>query len=335
MDRDYIETMRGVPGAAGSVWLTDGAVSYPTLDGDQAADVLVAGADITGALVARKLSASGRRVILLERRRVASGTTGHSTAKVTVMHGDTWRDLLEKHPEDKVRAWASANLAAIDELATIALDLGSPCGLRRVSAYLVAGDDAATDAFHEHLGALRSAGLPVTAAAGTQPFNRPAAELPGQAFLDPSAFVVAVVAALDPNVAVYETSPVRSLDHDNEGWRAVSDRGSARAPIAIMADHFPVHDTGGFFTRLFPYAHYALEVAPRVAIPDGMWMQVGGCGNHPPSHVRGRRHLDRRWATRSSRLRRRRARGVREPRGIRQKPPGRVRRGPALVGARS
>jgi hypothetical protein len=43
-----------------------------------------------------------------------------------------------------------------------------------------------------------------------------------------------------------------------------------------MADHFPVHDTGGFFTRLFPYAHYAIEFTTSNAIPDGMWMQVGG-----------------------------------------------------------
>jgi hypothetical protein len=43
-----------------------------------------------------------------------------------------------------------------------------------------------------------------------------------------------------------------------------------------MADHFPMHDTGAFFTRLFPYAHHAIEFLPSQTIPDGMWMQVGG-----------------------------------------------------------
>ncbi len=275
MNREYIEAVEGVPGAAGSVWLAVDAAEHPMLDGDHAADVLVVGAGITGALVARKLVGAGRRVILLDRRRIASGTTGHSTAKVTALHGDSWRDLLGKHADDDVRAWASANLAAVDEVATIAAGLGLE-SVRRVPAFLVAGDDAASADFDEHLAALMSTGLPATAAAAPLPFDRRAAVLPGQVLIDPGAFAVAVIAALGSNAEVFESSPVRSLDHDDEGWRAICDHGSVSAPVAIMADHFPVHDTGGFFTRLFPYAHYAIEFVPRDAIPDGMWMQVGG-----------------------------------------------------------
>lgn len=275
MNRDYIEAVQAVPGAAGAVWLAADAAEYPTLDGDHAADVLVVGAGITGALVARKLAATGRRVILLERKRIASGTTGHSTAKVTALHGSTWRELLRKHSENEMRSWASANLAAVDELATIAAGLGLE-GVRRVPAFLVAGDDDAEAAFDEQLAALVLAGLPATAAMAPLPFERPAATVAGQALIDPAAFVVAVIAALGSGAEVFESSPVRSLDHHDHGWRATCDHGSVTAPVAIMADHFPVHDTGGFFTRLFPYAHYALEIAPRMSIPDGMWIQVGG-----------------------------------------------------------
>jgi glycine/D-amino acid oxidase-like deaminating enzyme len=276
MNRDYIDTEQGVTGVAGSVWLASNAEEYPTLDGDQTADVVVVGGGITGALVARKLSEGGRHVILLDRRRIASGTTGHSTAKVTALHGDSWRVLVGQIEGDEVRSWASANLAAVDELATIAGSLGVECGLRRVPAFLVAGDDATGADFDEHLSALVSAGLPATATMAPHPFGRPAAAIAEQALIDPGAFVVAVIAALGSNAKVFESSPVRSLDRVGDGWHAVSDHGSVSARVAIMADHFPTHDTGGFFTRLFPYAHYALEIAPREIMPDGMWMQVGG-----------------------------------------------------------
>ena len=276
MNRDYIEAEQGVPGAAGSVWLSSNAEEYPTLDGDQVADVVVVGGGITGALVARKLSGGGRHVILLDRRRIASGTTGHSTAKVTALHGDSWRALVGEIEEDDVRSWASANLAAVDELATIAGSLGVECGLRRVRAFLVAGDDAASAAFDEQLAALVSAGLPATATTAPDPFGRPAAAIAEQALIDPGAFVVAVIAALGSNAEVFESSPVRSLDRVGDGWRAMSDHGSVSAPVAIMADHFPVHDTGAFFTRLYPYAHHAIEFLPAQPIPEGMWMQVGG-----------------------------------------------------------
>jgi glycine/D-amino acid oxidase-like deaminating enzyme len=143
-------------------------------------------------------------------------------------------------------------------------------------ASLVAGDDAASIAFDEQVEALVSAGIPATPGQAPFPFDLPAVALADQALIDPAAFLVAVTSSLGADVDVYEGTPVRSLQSSGEGWRAVGDSGSVTAPVAIMADHFPVHDTGGFFTRLFPYAHHAIEFVPSVAIPDGMWMQVGG-----------------------------------------------------------
>jgi glycine/D-amino acid oxidase-like deaminating enzyme len=275
VNREYIETMSGVAGLAGSPWLAAESPGFPALQGDRTADVLIVGGGITGALIARKLGRVGRHVVLVERRLIASGTTGHSTAKVTALHGDSWRALLRDHARDDVRAWAAANLAAVDELSSIALDLHVDCGLRRLSASLVAGDDSASIDFDEQIQALVSAGIPATTGPAPFPFDRPAATLAGQALVDPAAFVVAVISALGANVEVYEGTPVRSLRSSGKGWRAVGDHGSVSAPVAIMADHFPVHDTGGFFTRLFPYAHHAIEFAPSQSIPAGMWMQVG------------------------------------------------------------
>ena len=278
MKREYIQPMNGVPGSAGATWLTSDSTEYPVIAGDHEADVLIVGGGITGALVARKLSAQGRHVVILERRRVASGTTGHSTAKVTALHGASWRDLLDKHPRHSLRRWALANLAAVDELSSIALATGTNCEFRDLPAYLVAGDDEASADFGEQVAALLSVGLPVTLVDAPGPFGMPAAELPGQVMIDPAAFVAGVLSSLGPNTDVYEGSPVRSLTYVDDGWRATCDGGAVWAPIAVMADHAPVHDTGAFFSRLFPYTHFVLEVAPMNAIPDGLWLQVGGDG---------------------------------------------------------
>ena len=275
MEREYIEAVPDVAGSAGSVWLDSETAEYPSLDGDHDADILIVGCGVTGALVARKLAGRGR-VVMLERRRIASGTTGHSTAKVTALHGDSWRALLAKNSRADVRTWAAANLAAVEEFSAIALDLGATCGLRRTPAYLVAGDDDASARFTEHVQALVSAGLPAETMDAPHPFGRPAALLQDQALIDPAAFVLALLADLGAQVEVHERTAVRSLERDGESWRARCDGASVRAPVVIMADHFPVHDTGAFFTRLFPYAHYAVEFVPPQPLPDGMWMQVGG-----------------------------------------------------------
>lgn len=276
MKREYIQDMRGIPGSAGTPWLRSDVDGYPELAGDHEADVLILGGGITGALIARRLSAQGRHVVILERRRVASSTTGHSTAKVTALHGASWLELLRENPRGTIREWAIANLAAVDELSDIALATGTNCSLRTLPAYLTAGDASAEASFDQHVAALLSAGLPVTALQAPDPFNAAAVELPGQATIDPAAFVVGVLSSLGANSDIYERSPVRSLKHTDGGWRATCDGGSVWSPIAILADHAPSHDTGGFFARLFPYSHYVLEVVPKIAIPDGMWLQVGG-----------------------------------------------------------
>ena len=278
MNREYMEAVEGVSGLAGSPWLAPESAGFPTINGVHEADVVIVGGGITGALVARRLSSQGRHVVVLERRHVASGTTGHSTAKVTALHRSAWRELLSTHPRVKMRAWALANLAAVDELSNIALVAGTNCGLRTLPAYLVAGDAEATDGFGEHIAALTSVGIPVTAVDAPDPFGSPAAELPGQAMIDPAAFVAGVLSSLGTNTDVYEGAAVRSLERADDGWRAHCDGGSVWAPVAVMADHSPTHDTGGFFGRLFPYTHYVLEIAPHTTIPDGMWLQVGGEG---------------------------------------------------------
>jgi glycine/D-amino acid oxidase-like deaminating enzyme len=120
--------------------------------------------------------------------------------------------------------------------------------------------------------------LPAQAIAAPHPFGQPAALLQDQVLVDPAAFVMELLAALGAQIEVHEHTAVGSLERDGEFWRARCDGASVRAPVVVMADHFPVHDTGGFFTRLFPYAHYALEFAPRQPLPEGMWMQLGGEG---------------------------------------------------------
>ena len=53
-----------------------GLTSYPSLQGDMAADVVVIGAGITGLTAATLFTEVGRRVVVVEAGRVASGVTG-------------------------------------------------------------------------------------------------------------------------------------------------------------------------------------------------------------------------------------------------------------------
>src|SRR5687768_9569693 len=89
------------------------------LAGDLDVDVAVVGAGLTGLATAHELQRRGLDVVVLEADRVASGSTGFTTAKVTSLHGLPYRDLIDRHGEHKARQYAEANQWAVSRLASM------------------------------------------------------------------------------------------------------------------------------------------------------------------------------------------------------------------------
>src|SRR3954447_16617110 len=100
-----------------SLWTeTTPATDYPALDGPMSVDVAIVGGGITGLTTALLLKQSGARVAVIERRRIASGTTGHTTAKITSLHGMIYGHLIDIFGHDGAQLYADANQAAIVQI---------------------------------------------------------------------------------------------------------------------------------------------------------------------------------------------------------------------------
>src|SRR5215207_5721323 len=120
---------------------TDGHLSYwvksaeaerhPPLELDAACDVVVVGAGIVGVTCAFKLARSGARVILLEARRIGSGTTGYTTAKISSLHGLTYSKLESSLDSETARIYGEANEAGLDAIAQVVGELSIECDFRR------------------------------------------------------------------------------------------------------------------------------------------------------------------------------------------------------------
>jgi len=88
--------------------------SYPAIDRDEQADVLVVGAGVTGALTAYHLAAAGASVVVLDKRDVATGSTAATTGLLLYeTDSDLTRLSAAIGDAGAVRAW-QAGLEAID-----------------------------------------------------------------------------------------------------------------------------------------------------------------------------------------------------------------------------
>src|SRR5439155_20837911 len=85
---DRSNAMTALPGTHESLWIATAPppAAAPPLPRDLRVDVAVLGGGITGLTTALLLREAGRSVALVEARRLASGVSGYTTAKVTAGH---------------------------------------------------------------------------------------------------------------------------------------------------------------------------------------------------------------------------------------------------------
>lgn len=120
--------------------------SWPDLESDVDADVLVIGGGITGALAAWRLAGAGFDTVLLDRREIAQGSTAASTALLQYELDTPLLELRRTVGSDRADGAYRACAAAFDRLEAILEELGERAGFaRRQSLYLARDGDELPD----------------------------------------------------------------------------------------------------------------------------------------------------------------------------------------------
>ncbi|MCD6060374.1 MAG: dependent oxidoreductase [Moraxellaceae bacterium] len=160
-------------GKATSLWLdTAPEVMFPMQSEPVEVDVAVIGGGISGITAASELKAAGRSVALLDAGRLLQGVTGQTTAKVTSQHTLIYTHLVQHFGEDKARAYADANQAAIEHIAQQAQARGIDCDLQRTEAWTWAETDEEVAQLHREAEAALRCGLPARFSETCCPWRR-------------------------------------------------------------------------------------------------------------------------------------------------------------------
>ena len=277
-----------------SLWL-DGAPAthYAPLKGTHRCEVAVAGAGITGLTTALLLALEGRSVTVLEQGRIGTGTTGHTTGKVTSQHGATYLRLRLTLGRDAAATYGEANEAAKERVAALGggrhrVRLPAPPRLPVCNVAIAACPSRAR-------GERRGGG----GTAGQLRRGRPpplchtgAARFEDQAEFHPHKYVVGLARRLErAGGLIFERTRATQV-HEGTPCRVETEGGGeVLADDVVVATLLPFLDRGAFFARAYPSRSYAISARIEETPPNGMFINVGSPTRSVRSHASGNDEL--------------------------------------------
>ena len=253
---------------------------FPKLERDEAVDVAVVGAGITGLTAAFLLLQEGRSVALVERDRCAEIDTGHTSAHLTMVTDRGAVDLVKAFGRDHAQAAWDAGLAAIEQIASAVADLEIDCDFAWVPGFLHApiGDGSSDGrSFREEASLAAELGFDAEFVDQVPFVGGPGVRFDGQARFHPRKYLAALAQAIvDRGGLIFERSAATEF-----GDRPVSVKANGHTitcQAIVLATHTPLVGNAGtlgaamFQTKLSLYTSYV--VSGRVEkgrVPDALF----------------------------------------------------------------
>ena len=272
---------------------------FPALDRDLDTDVVVIGGGITGITAAYLLKRAGRRVVVLDRSRLAAGDTGSTTAHLTCVTDARIADLVRNFGEDHARAVWDAGLAALWQISDCVDAERIDCSFAWIPGFLHAPvhgriDSQDIERLKEDARVASDLGFDARFVERAPFVDRPAVEFEGQARIHPLRYLAGLARSVEGDgCMIFESTNVEEVE--DEPLAVVAGEHRVTCKYVIVATHNPIMGKASLAratmlqTKLALYSTYAVagRTEPGV-LPDAMFWDTGD----PYEYLRIDRHRD-------------------------------------------
>ncbi|MEE1197542.1 MAG: FAD-dependent oxidoreductase [Acutalibacteraceae bacterium] len=252
-----------------TIWQKDFCLpEFPPLNSDIKTDVLVIGGGMAGILTAFTLKQNGVDCVLVEKGRIANGTTCGTTAKITYQHGLIFRKILKQYGKEGAEKFLFSGRLALENFKNLSNTF--ECDFEQKTNYVYSVSDekilhdemAALDVINHKARLQKNLEIPVNSVG--------AVKIDNQAQFNPLKFISGIAKDLH----VYENTHIKDII----GTCAYTNKYKIYAKKIIVTTHFPFIDKhGSYFLKLYQHRSYmvALENAQML---DGMYVDEAKVG---------------------------------------------------------
>lgn len=263
---DYIKPDFSIRGIPTSLWLgTTDDLKFKNENNDEVYDTVIVGGGIVGLTTAYYLTMAGQKVAVLELGQIIRDVTGHTTAKITSLHGQIYKYLLETFDEKTAALYGSGQEAAKEEIAKIVEENGIECDFERANSYTFAKSEEKQKELKEEAEAAKQIGLPAKWVDNIElPIeNRGAVCFENQALFHPVKYLLAIADIITKNGAkVFENTKATNI-REGEICEVLTENGIFKGKNIVIATHFPFYDKGGYFAKMEPHRSFVYAVRLR------------------------------------------------------------------------
>lgn len=280
---------------------------YPRLTEDIEVDTVIVGGGIAGISTAYMLKQAGQKVAVLEKDSIGSGTTGHTTGKVTSQHGLTYADLANRLGKETARLYGQANQTAVEEIRQLIEKEKIDCGWQPADNYVYTADKTQLKKFKEEAKVAARLGLPASfETSSSLPFKIAAAvRFADQGHFSGQKYIESLAKKVNGGGSyIFEQTKADGF-HDGKPCRVSAGDYEVIAQNIVVATNvptLPLAARGAYCVLEYPQNSYLVAGKTKVKL-DGMYISpdddhysilplgdtilIGG-GNHIPGTKRAK-----------------------------------------------
>lgn len=275
-------TASGNPGVNGWSAILEPLPPANRLETDEQADWVVIGGGFAGLAAARRLQElrPDDRVVLVEAHRISETAAGRSSGFMIDLPHDLSADSYAGAVEAD-REQTAMNRYALDFSSRAATEFAMPPEIFDPRGKLNVAATAKGERHNrDYLAHLQAMGEPArwverdeTVEIFGTGYYRSGLFTPGTIMLQPAAYLRALAAGIAERAAVYEESPVLSMERDRGRWTLRTPLGSVTAPRVILAVNGHIQSFGFLSRRVMHVFLYASMSRP---LTDDEALRLGG-----------------------------------------------------------
>src|SRR5690625_5231872 len=252
--------------------------TFPSLEKNIKADVVIVGGGITGITAAYLLSKQNLNIVLIETDVLLNGTTGYTTAKITAQQDLIYDELIKNFDKDQAKLYYDAQIEALQLIENHVKQLQINCDFKKETAYVYTNSEEGLSKLEKEQQAYDQLNIPYKAI-DKLPINvriKGALAMENQANFHPIKYLQALIeTCVENGVQIFEQTTAIDVEY-NQNPVVITEKGNRIvSQNVIIASHYPFFDGQGFYpTRMYAERSYVLAVQTNKSYPGGMYINV-------------------------------------------------------------